>query len=332
MSLRLGERLLALNDVRLAAYLKAGDERARAAEMERLIVGDVLPQVAVVIARHARGEVAISEEDAQDVSAQVTLRMIRKLNAAVMLEEESIQNLAAYVTTLTQNAIHDLQRRRSPERTRLASRLRYLLTHDPSLALWNHDDAAACGLAEWRGRELCARAPRSLHGSRVCDPNRPADAVRALFRQIGGPIRFSQLVALLMDAWNVTEPQPAARPDADATDCDPLSRLTSRQYLEALWEEIELLPPNQRAALLLNLREPGGANAVALFMLVGVAPLERIATCAGMSLEELAAMWDALPFDDLTIAARLGLTRQQVINARKAARQRLGRRMVLRGK
>jgi hypothetical protein len=34
-----------------------------------------------------------------------------------------------------------------------------------------------------------------------------------------------------------------------------------------------------------------------------------------------------LPLDDLTIAARLGLTRQQVINLRKSARLRLARRL-----
>jgi DNA-directed RNA polymerase specialized sigma24 family protein len=327
MSPRRGERLLALNDVRLAAYLRAGDETARAAEMERVIVQQVRPQIEVVIARCAHGDAPIAEEDAHEVTAQVTLRIIRKLNAAAVLEEESIQNLAAYVTTLTQNAIHDLQRRLSPERTRLASRLRYLLMHDPSLALWNHDDAAVCGLAEWCDREPLRRPTRLLRGARLRDPKRSADAVRAAFREIGGPLRFSQLVALLVDAWSVTEPQSAAVPANNAAEPDPLSRLSSREYLESLWREIELLPTNQRAALLLNLREAGGGNALALFMLVGIAPLAQIAACVGLSVQELAAMWDALPLDDLTIAARLGLTRQQVINARKAARQRLGRRL-----
>jgi hypothetical protein len=40
----------------------------------------------------------------------------------------------------------------------------------------------------------------------------------------------------------------------------------------------------------------------------------------------LSALWDQLPLDDLSIAARLGVTRQQVINLRKAARARLARR------
>ena len=36
---------------------------------------------------------------------------------------------------------------------------------------------------------------------------------------------------------------------------------------------------------------------------------------------------EQMPLDDLTIAARLGVTRQQVINLRKSARARLTRRM-----
>jgi hypothetical protein len=42
---------------------------------------------------------------------------------------------------------------------------------------------------------------------------------------------------------------------------------------------------------------------------------------------DLDELWDELPLDDLKIAARLGMTRQQVINLRKSARARLARRM-----
>jgi hypothetical protein len=46
-----------------------------------------------------------------------------------------------------------------------------------------------------------------------------------------------------------------------------------------------------------------------------------------MSMAELSEIWGRLPVDDHTIAERLGLTRQQVINLRKSARARLARRM-----
>jgi hypothetical protein len=46
-----------------------------------------------------------------------------------------------------------------------------------------------------------------------------------------------------------------------------------------------------------------------------------------LPLDEFAAMWNRLPLDDLTIAERLGVNRQRVINLRKSARERLTRRM-----
>ena len=47
----------------------------------------------------------------------------------------------------------------------------------------------------------------------------------------------------------------------------------------------------------------------------------------GLTYSELRAIWDQLPLSDIAIAERLELTRQQVINSRKSARQRLARRL-----
>jgi hypothetical protein len=43
--------------------------------------------------------------------------------------------------------------------------------------------------------------------------------------------------------------------------------------------------------------------------------------------EEFANLWNELPLEDASIASLLGVTRQQVINLRKSARERLTRRM-----
>ena len=45
------------------------------------------------------------------------------------------------------------------------------------------------------------------------------------------------------------------------------------------------------------------------------------------AVEEFAALWNELPLADNAVAARLGCTRQQVINLRMAARKRLGHRL-----
>jgi hypothetical protein len=93
-----------------------------------------------------------------------------------------------------------------------------------------------------------------------------------------------------------------------------------------LWAEICELPPRQRAALLLNLRD-AHEDVISLLLLTGAATLRQIAGAMGTPVEQFAELWRQLPLDDLAIAARLGVTRQQVINLRKAARERLGRRM-----
>jgi DNA-binding CsgD family transcriptional regulator len=46
-----------------------------------------------------------------------------------------------------------------------------------------------------------------------------------------------------------------------------------------------------------------------------------------MEAVELARIWKDLPLADQDIATRLDLNRQQVINLRKSARERLGRRL-----
>ena len=71
-------------------------------------------------------------------------------------------------------------------------------------------------------------------------------------------------------------------------------------------------------------------NALFYFELIedlGIATFQELAGMLGMAKEELAELWNRLPLDDNEIGARLGVERQQVINLRSAARQRLQRRM-----
>jgi hypothetical protein len=98
-------------------------------------------------------------------------------------------------------------------------------------------------------------------------------------------------------------------------------------YLERLWFEICRLPSKQRTALLLNLRDAEGRDAITSFPATGTANISQIATAIEMPVEELAALWNKLPLDDTRIAERLKLSRQQVINLRKSARERLSYRM-----
>ena len=83
----------------------------------------------------------------------------------------------------------------------------------------------------------------------------------------------------------------------------------------------------QRKALLLNLHAQDAGNVASLIVLTGIARFDDVAAALEMSPEALAEIWNQLPLDDLRIASMLQVTRQQVINLRKSARQRLVRRM-----
>jgi hypothetical protein len=83
-------------------------------------------------------------------------------------------------------------------------------------------------------------------------------------------------------------------------------------------------------ALLLNLRDQIGDSALRLLPSSGIATIRQIAGALEMQPEALAGLWRQLPIDDLQIAGMLSLTRQQIVNLRKSARDRLVRRMGVR--
>jgi RNA polymerase sigma factor (sigma-70 family) len=108
---------------------------------------------------------------------------------------------------------------------------------------------------------------------------------------------------------------------------DAALALERRTHLSLLWQEIRQLPQRQAVALILHLRDGQGSAAVSLLPLTGIASLRDVARVTGLEPERLAEIWNRLPLEDSAIAALLQVTRQQVINLRKSARERLTRRM-----
>jgi DNA-directed RNA polymerase specialized sigma24 family protein len=140
------------------------------------------------------------------------------------------------------------------------------------------------------------------------------------------PVLFDDAVDAIAQAWKVFDRDPVPL-DTAAETADPAARVEDVDFARALWMEIRELPPMQRKALLLNLRYGGEANIISLLVLGRIARFDEIAGTLEMSRAELASIWRGLPIDDATIAERLGITRQQVINLRKSARARLSRRL-----
>lgn len=314
-----GEARVADNDPLLGPYLAAADEAARERALAELVGAHAGTIARQVLARFGPSD-ALTRDDADDVVATVHLRLLRKLRALLLFEGETLRELEGYVVTLTYNAVYDLLRRRFPERTRLKNRIRYLLAHDARFALWSAPGGVACGLARQRDR-----APVRLAAvPRLAGREAPAEALEQLFTAAGAPLLVDDVVSIVAEAWSIRErPQPVA--PAPPAEAEP--RLESAEYVRALWREIAALPPQQRAALLLNARDGEGGNGITPFLFLGAATFDEVAAAAGFTAEELARRWDGLPYDDRTLAELLGVTRQQVINFRKCARERLIRRM-----
>jgi hypothetical protein len=153
-------------------------------------------------------------------------------------------------------------------------------------------------------------------------------ALLKIFDFAQGPIFLEELVGIVARLWGINDRMATFDPDAAGSHvASPESDLVQRRGLEGLWNEIRDLPVPQRAALLLNLRAGEGDSPIVFFPVMGIASIRQIAEVLNIPAEEFANLWGLLPLGDQTIAGRLGVTRQQVINLRKSARERLRRRV-----
>ena len=310
----------------LRPLIDAPDDAERQRALEAVLVDRARPIISGVLGM-TRGT-PLGRDESDDIAATVTLRLVRRLRRVADGEAPAIGSFGDFVARLTYNALYDFLRTRFPERTRLKNRLRYVVRKDGRFVSTLFDGNAVVALAVWGHRSDVARRPfipRHEAPPQLLRQNEPGDALAAALGRIGLPAMLDDLVTILAEAWGISDAATAeAEPQAKN---NPEQELAMRSRLGRLWNEIGALPPRQRSALLLNLRDREGLNAIALFVLVGVTTIADVAEAAGLTLERMWTIWDDLPLDDLTIAAMLGMTRQQVINLRKCARERLARRM-----
>ena len=296
-----------MNDPLLDRLAAAPDAATADAIVETLVLR-AAPVMESVAAYYRRRGV-LAGHDLDDVLSTVRVKLLVKLRRIAAGERHEIGSFDGYVAALAYNGINDTFRMRDPERARFKRQLRSAVERDPRIIVETSARGVVCRLGDASGESEAGRS----------------DTVVALLRSAGTPLLLDDVVAAMFEPV----PERSAVFSETATDETPSFPLCleRRQDLEFLWREIGQLPGAQRVALLLNLRAEDGGNAVALLALVGVATLDDLARTIGIPREELVAMWNDLPLDDRTIASRLGLTRQQVINLRKSARERLGRKM-----
>jgi DNA-directed RNA polymerase specialized sigma24 family protein len=343
---------IAAGDPLLAPFLAAGSEEAARAILSDLLARAAAPIVRDVVRGHVAGRDVDGAVDGEDIEHTVLLRLTQQLWRLRGGHDEPIApiaNLAAYVTRATSNACYERLRARRPRRARLQARLRYVFRHHPTLAMWERGDGGwACGERGWRDRErVLAWADVAGFRGRIAVPagqtNDAARLVRLAETIVGtlaAPARVEDVVTLAADALGIVddpvEPSMTASgefilPQAPsglaaggpATD----DRLDQQRFLERVWGEIRTLPVRQRVALLLNLAGPSSQDMLSLLPVTGVASWPDIAAALDMAPERLQALAPGLPHDDHAIAGLLRVTRRQVINLRKCARERLARRL-----
>ena len=294
------------------------------------------------------------DQDEEDIGSEVVLHLLARLRELRKSHAQSpIENFRGYVAATTYNMYYKYVRMKYPSRWRLKNRMRYLLNHGHGFAMWkNEAQEFLCGLAIRRSDVARKEAGsedqppldefvQSLAPGKSASQLNLEELIRAFLVWRGRPILLDELVGIVAELQGIGEPQRAQSQGEDREEsagvsiCELLpdptvdiaSSVEQRFYLELLWKEICQLPQRQRVALLLNLRDAQAGDALILLTLTGIASLRRIAEIIEMPHEELAALWNKLPLEDVAIATLLGITRQQVINLRKSARERLARRM-----
>ena len=329
---------------------ESGDERADEI-LAHLIHTHAEPVIKGVIRYklHLNSHRATHKAEADDLCQEALLQLLARLRQFHREPDgHPIADLRGMAAVIAHRTCSGWMRRQFPERHALKNRLHYLLTRQRGLALWQDEDGRLlAGFAAWQGVEQAVHASRlgELSESvglaahvRIIKGGRQgelADALAAVFNHLGGPVEFDELLSALAALLGIRDQPLESLPENDdaaslapaAGESDPSWHIEKRIFLQRLWEELQQLPPNQRAALLLNLKDSSGFGCITLFPATGVATLRQLAAALEMSADGLARLWNELPLEDAKIAELLGLTRQQVINARKSGRERLARRL-----
>ncbi|HEX8747171.1 MAG TPA: hypothetical protein VF717_08215 [Pyrinomonadaceae bacterium] len=322
-----------------------------------LLVTHAQPIIKSIIRKNLRVSLSATDgrsenQDALELSAEIQTRVLQALRRISAGRGQVIGNFPGYVATTAHHACHEFLRRKYPQRHSLKNKLRYIIERHEALSVWESDGITLCGMSVLRYQKKAPLTAAQLSqlletASNVYGPVATQDNLRALhlqglvfelFSKAGAPVELNNLVCAVADLLEIKDDSADTKAKGDDEDggrFETLSdessnhylKLEGRLYLERLWSEICALPVRQRAAILLNLRDPQGNGLIHLFPITGVATMRNLADALEMAADELAGLWNELPLTDAAISSRLQVTRQQVINLRKCARERLARRM-----
>lgn len=325
----------------LRAFLEAPDE-GRGRDALDVLISQHLNAVITQAVGRTLGRSRRAAQGCEDAAADARLRVVQRLLAWRAGSHDPIDDLSAYTATVATNAAHGWLRREFPERTRLQNKVRYVVTHHPHLVVEQRDSGSVVRSTRVRP------APRAGSSQALLDDpigfrsrlglteDLPLPALlAALLDACEAPVAFDRLCDVAATLLGISDAPvsgsggdevQAAEAVADPTPAVD-ETMAQQASLAAVWAELVSLPARQRAAILLNLRDPDGGALVHVLPGTGIVTMAQIAAALEMDEATLTRLWPDLPLDDRAIAARLAITRQQVINLRKSGRARLARRL-----
>jgi RNA polymerase sigma factor (sigma-70 family) len=341
-------------DVLLRTFLEEADGARCDRLIEEIICQHARPIIKRVVASKlnvGRGRYdSIEWQEQEDIAEEVVVQLIRHLSSMRGAGADAFGSFENYVATAAYNACSNYLRRKYPERSRLRNRLRYILSHHEQLGMWRSGEREwLCGLVSWKNqgqtRVPSARLRQlSSHPHFVNFSNSSAGErevlhlVISIFDSVGAPVAFDEMVDVVGEIIGMSPKSSAGPNDPFIPNTGEIwsnaeafvtERIDKQAYLKKVWKEICELPPEQRAALLLNLKEKNGSDITVIFVSSGVATISEIASALDVSIEEFLDTWNKLPLSDEEIGMRLGVSARQVGTLRQSGRRRLWRRMNL---
>lgn len=335
-------------DALLVPFLEARTREEAEDQLTNLINEHISPLVGNILRHKLQPQFERRKDsrnqELEEVRHEIQLQLLKRIYDLKSRADRPVVNLRSYVATTARNACDEYMRRKFPQRRSLRDHIRYCLLTNDDLALWKGGgEVWLSGLSAWNNhgssRSTAPGSTSEVVLQQLESMGAPRLNLHSLITTIlqitGEPLAFDELTNIIAKTYGVEDHAACSLDGSNAPlserlaspQASPAEVIEYREHLELLWEEICQLPRRQRVALLCNLKNDRGINVITLLPATGLASFEQIANVLEIPPLEFETLWGKLPLDDLSLAEYLGISRQQVINLRRNARDRLLRRM-----